>query len=227
MQITVNGITLYYEVTGDKKPLILLHGNDEDHTLFNGLVSKLKNNHQVFTLDTRDFGLSEQNCPLSYDLMATDLAHFISKLKIFKPIIYGFSDGGIIALLFAIKYPNLVDRLIVSGVNIHPFGLKLNVYRYYLFEYIKTKDPKLLLMLSSPWLKRSELRSIKAEVIMIVGADDVIRLSHTKLIAKCILKHKLIVIDHEDHASYIIDNDKLYDIILPYLSDDTIIDPSR
>ena len=120
MKVNVNGIELYYEKYGSGKPIILLHGNQETHEIFDKLIEKLKNNYQVFAIDSRCHGKSENTKVISYDLMCEDTIQFIKEMKIEKPILYGFSDGGIIGLLVAIKEPNLLSNLIISGANINP-----------------------------------------------------------------------------------------------------------
>ena len=53
MKIKVNNIELYYEKYGEGKPIILIHGNQETHEIFDKLIEKLKSNYQVFAIDSR------------------------------------------------------------------------------------------------------------------------------------------------------------------------------
>ena len=112
MNINVNNVNLYYEVYGEGTPIILVHGNSETHQIFDALINKLKDNYKVYAVDSRCHGKSEDTKEISYDLMAEDMIEFIRKLKINKPIFYGFSDGGIVGLLIAIKEPKLLSKLI-------------------------------------------------------------------------------------------------------------------
>ena len=121
MLISVNGIDLFYECIGHGQPLILLHGNDEDHPIFDHLATKLKDLFTVYQIDGRGHGQSTKDCLLSYQLMASDITAFIKQLNIINPNIYGFSDGGIVSLLMAIDDQISLKKIIVSGVNIHPF----------------------------------------------------------------------------------------------------------
>ncbi len=103
MYIQLNGQILFYEQYGEGKPLILLHGNGEDHNIFNELCDKLKDDYTIYAIDTRGHGLSATPTEYHYSDMADDLLAFIDSLAISSPCVVGFSDGGITALLAAIK----------------------------------------------------------------------------------------------------------------------------
>ena len=57
MKILVNGIELFYEISGQGRPLILVHGNGEDHHIFDALVAKLKNHYTCYCIDSRGHGI--------------------------------------------------------------------------------------------------------------------------------------------------------------------------
>ena len=128
MKVKVNDVVLNYDVSGTGYPIILLHGNGENYTIFNKLIEKLQEDYTVYAVDSRSHGDSEDTEEVSYDLMAEDIIQFIKELNIENPMLYGFSDGGIVGLLIAIKEPELLSKLIVSGVNINPKGLKNGTY---------------------------------------------------------------------------------------------------
>ena len=95
MNVQVNGVILYYEKQGSGPPLVLLHGNGEDGRIFDRTAEVLAPHYTVYTIDSRCHGKSSRNVPLSYDLMAADVLAFSKALKLEKPVICGFSDGGI------------------------------------------------------------------------------------------------------------------------------------
>lgn len=217
MKIKVNDIELYYEKYGTGKPIILIHGNQESHEIFDKLIEKLKSNYEVFAIDSRCHGKSENPKEISYNLMCDDIINFIKELNIEKPILYGFSDGGIIGLLVAIKEHDLLSNLIISGANITPdvfttFDLLLTKLFYFF-----TRSKYIKMMLDEPNITIEDLKKITIPVHVLAGEKDIIKLEHTKLIANNIKNSTLEIINNENHGSYIIHSDKLYEIIKKYI----------
>ncbi len=217
MNINVNGVNLYYEVYGEGKPIILLHGNSETHEIFDKLIDKLKENYKVYAIDSRCHGKSEDTLVISYKLMRDDIIEFIEKLEINKPILYGFSDGGIVGLLIAIEEPNLLSKLIVSGANINPKGVKDYIYVLAKLYCIFKKDKLIKMMLKEPDIKLEELNKIKTPTVVLAGRKDLIKQKHTKLIADNIPNCTLEIIEKENHGSYIVHSEKIYEILKKYI----------
>ena len=217
MKVFVNNVNLYYETSGEGQPIILLHGNQESHEIFDKLIDKLKHNYKVYAIDSRCHGKSEDPVDISYDLMCDDIIDLIKKLHIEKPILYGFSDGGIIGILVAIKEPTLLSKLIVSGANISPdvltFWDNLITKTFYFF----TRSKYIKMMLNEPNIPLSDLQKIVIPVHVIAGEKDVIKYEHTKLIADNIKNSTLEIVKGEKHGSYIIHSDKIYGIIIKYI----------
>ncbi len=217
MKINVNNININYEVCGEGKPIILLHGNSETHHIFDVLVEKLKENYKVYAIDSRCHGDSDNPQDISYDLMTRDVIEFIKKLKIEKPILYGFSDGGIIGILIAIRERELLSKLIISGANIYPSGMKKSMLYLSKIIYFFTRNKLFKMMIKEPNIKIEDLRKIKTPTVVLAGEKDVILSEHTKLIADNINGSTLEIIPNENHGSYIINSNKLYDIIKKYI----------
>ena len=142
MNVQVNGVILYYEKQGSGPPLVLLHGNGEDGRIFDRTAEVLAPHYTVYTIDSRCHGKSSRNVPLSYDLMAADVLAFSKALKLEKPVICGFSDGGIVALLAAIRAPELPGVLIACGANTTPAGLKWPVRLGMALRYLVCREPR-------------------------------------------------------------------------------------
>lgn len=212
-----NGIELYYEEYGEGTPFILLHGNGEDHTIFNVLINELKNHYKVYAIDSRMHGQSG-NGELSYSLMADDVKCFIESLNLIKPIVYGFSDGGIVGLMLLSKYPDLVSTLISSGANVVPEGLKWYIRAFFKVQNFFKPSPFLRLMLVEPHLTKEDLESITANVLILAGSRDMVPYKHSEYIARSIPNATLKILKGESHGSYVINSPKLYPIIKSYLS---------
>lgn len=216
MYIDVNNTRLYYDVFGNGDPLILLHGNGEDHHIFDQAVAILKNHFTCYCIDSRGHGQSMDAEKYDYQEMADDLIAFITQLDLHNVIFYGFSDGGIIGLLIAIQ-TNLLSKLIISGANCDPQGLKLKTYLLLRLNYLLKPDPKIALMLNQPSITDEQLNRITIPVLVLAGSKDVIKKKHTLNLAKEITNSKLKILTGETHGSYIINSTKIAKIILEYI----------
>ena len=213
MHIAVNNTKLFYKKTGQGKPIILLHGNGEDHTIFDVLTKRLSENYTVYAIDSRDHGKSGKVKVLNYSDMMEDTAAFIRDLNIQQPILYGFSDGGIIGLLLAIKYPDILSKLIISGANINPDGVKKKWVFLMKLSYFFTRGNKLKLMLTQPNIPLSDLNKITTPTVVIAASNEFCTDEHTRLIAANIQGSILNVLEGESHGSYVINSEKLYGVI--------------
>jgi pimeloyl-ACP methyl ester carboxylesterase len=115
----VNGIKLYYEIRGTGHPLILLHGGLGAIEMFGPNLPALANGRQVIAVDLQGHGrTADIDRPLKTELMADDIAALIQHLKLDRPDIMGFSLGGGVAVLLAIRHPELVGRLVLVSTPI-------------------------------------------------------------------------------------------------------------
>lgn len=204
-------ISLYYEQRGTGFPLILLHGNNESHEYFAGQIEFFSHYYRVIAPDTRGHGRSPRgDAPFTIRQFADDLHDFMAEQGIGKAHILGFSDGGNIALCFALKYPNMVSGLVLNGANLTPSGVKAVAqlpveigYRIArLFagrsEAARAHAEMLGLMVNDPNIEASELNVITAPTLVIVGDRDMIKPAHSRLIAGAIPGAKLCVV-HGNH----------------------------
>src|SRR6266567_2129435 len=107
----VNGLNLYYEIHGTGEPLILLHGGLGAAEMFEQILPSLSNNRQVIAVDLQGHGRTADIArPLSYELMADDIAALIKYLGLEKADIIGYSLGGGVALRTAIQHPDVVRK---------------------------------------------------------------------------------------------------------------------
>lgn len=114
--IQANGLNVYYEEYGGGKPLILLHGGTETSQMWQPFLSSLVPHFRVITPDCRGHGKTNNpNAELSYRLMADDIVAFIHALNLGQPLLFGYSDGGQIALEIGMRYPGLTAALVVGA----------------------------------------------------------------------------------------------------------------
>lgn len=115
----VNGINLYYETHGAGRPLILLHGGLGSGEMFGPILPALAAGHEVIAVDLQGHGrTADIDRPLDVRLMADDIAALIGHLGLERPDLMGYSLGGGVAMHTAIRYPDLVRRIVVVSANI-------------------------------------------------------------------------------------------------------------
>ena len=213
MWINVNGIKMYYEMHGSGRPLIMLHGNSEDHTIFYDSRVLLSKHFTVYTMDSRGHGHSTRVEELHYSDMADDMIAFMDQLDLRDVIFYGFSDGGIIGLLAAMRCDR-IGMLITSGANLTPAGVMAPFRLIAKAAYAVTKDPKMKLMLDEPDISTDELAQIKVPTVVMAGEKDLVLGKETAKIAMAIPGAKLRIIPGEGHGSYIVHKSRIADIIM-------------
>ena len=202
-------IELFYTKAGSGPPLLLLHGNGEDGTYFVHQIEEFSRDFTVYAIDTRGHGKSPRGtAPFTISQFADDLLAFMDQQGLNQADILGFSDGGNIALTFAMRYPDRVRRLILTGANLDPKGVKLLVQLPIVLGYhfaSLLKSPKarahaelLGLMVGEPHIGPAELKKLTMPVLVIAGTKDMIRERHTRLIANRIPNARLVLIpgDH-------------------------------
>ena len=113
---------------GEGFPLVLLHGNGEDHTYFKRQMGPFSQHFRVIAVDTRGHGESPRGtAPFTLEQFAEDLKALLDQMGLTKIHLLGFSDGANIAMLFAIRYPEYLKSLILNGGNTRPSGVKLSI----------------------------------------------------------------------------------------------------
>ncbi len=201
-------IQLHYSEQGQGQPLILLHGNGEDGSYFVHQISHFSSKYRIIAIDTRGHGKSPRgDKPFTIKQFAEDLNDFMNEKGIAKAILLGFSDGGNIALEFALKYPEKVDKMIVDGANLFPSGVK-PLYQwpieigYRIAKLFSKKSEKALrntemlgLMVNEPHIEPSVLVTLTMPVLVVAGTKDMIKESHTKLIYKSLPNAQLAIIE--------------------------------
>lgn len=202
--VNVNGLNMYYEIHGTGQPLVLIHGAfSAIGTSFSKLLPELAKTRQVIGLEMQAHGrTADIDRPLSMEQMADDTAAAIRQLGIEKADLFGYSMGAGIALLVAIRHPEIVRKLVLASVSYKLDGLHPG-----LMDGLGSMQPEM--MHGSPWheeymriaprpedfarlfAKKTEMdqgikdwpdstiEGIKAPTLLIVGDSDIIRPEHS------------------------------------------------
>ena len=216
MEINVNNVKLSYIKEGEGKPLILMHGSGEDRHIFDEIINKLKKDFTVYAIDSRNHGESEKTDVFTYEAMSEDISEFIKKLKLDGAYVVGFSDGAILALMIGMKYPELIGKIALLGINLKPEDFKEAEYNYLLKEYNETKDPLFKMMLEQPDIELEKLKDVNIPTLVIAGENDVFYEKTFTDIVKVMPNAVLKIMGGHDHSSYIINQDILYTDFLEF-----------
>lgn len=216
----INSAKIYYETYGEGPPVLVLHGGTGFIESMHYQISDLAKTHLVIAPDSRGHGRStDGEGPLHYAQMADDMLALMDLLKIEKADIVGWSDGGIIALDLAMRHPDRVGRIAVSGANFDTAGLahapdlnadpeSADVAAQRDFYKRLAPDPahwpvfyrKVLAMWASePHYTVEQLSTIKAPTLVIAGEHDSIKREHTDALAKAVPGAQEVIIAGASH----------------------------
>ena len=200
-------ISLYYAERGEGQPLVLLHGNGESHRYFAGQIDFFAASRRAIAVDTRGHGASPRGtAPFTIAQFALDLEEFLDGLGLEQVDLLGFSDGGNIALTFALAHPERLRRLVLNGANLDPGGVKRTVQfpielGYRAARRAAKRDPRAVrnmellgLMVNHPHIEPAALRTLEVPTLVIAGTRDLIQAEHTRLIAGSLPQGELVFI---------------------------------
>lgn len=222
----VNGIEMYYAVYGEGEPVLLIHGGLGHADIWASQVAELMKTHKVIVADSRGHGRSGRNeQPFGYDLMASDYVALLDHLKIDKPALAGWSDGGIIGLAIAMKHPGRLTRLFAHAANVTVDGVDPAVANNATFNaYIERMGKDYARMSKTPdqynafveqiskmwasepaWTKE-QLATIKTPTAIALGDhDEAITRKHTEYMASVIPGAKLVILKDASHFAMVQD----------------------
>src|SRR5674476_524831 len=129
--VKIRGFNMYYETYGVGEPLLLIHGNGGSISNFMYQVPYFSKSYKVILADSRAQGKSvDASDSLSYELMADDLNALLDTLHLDSCYVIGWSDGGINGLLLAMRHPEKVKKLAVTGANLWPDSTAVDPFVY-------------------------------------------------------------------------------------------------
>lgn len=222
----VNGLKMYYEIYGEGKPLVLIHGGGSTiQTTFGRVIPMLAKHRKLIAVELQAHGrTSDRDSEVSFEQDADDVAALLKNLNILKADIFGFSNGGTTALQIAIRHPELVDKLVAAsalckrnGVPSQFWGFMEQARLENMPEQLKeaykkvASDTSGLQIMHDKDAKRmvdfkdipdEKIKSIKAPTLIIIGDKDVITPEHAIEMHRLIDNSELAIIPG-GHGEYI------------------------
>lgn len=220
--VTTRGFKMYYESYGSGEPLLFIHGNGGSINNFLYQIPYFSQRYRVIIADSRSQGKSaDKGDSLSYEMMADDLNALLDSLHLDSCYVVGWSDGGINGLLLAIRHPDKVKKLAVTGANLSPDTTCINAFayhwamNYYQALLHKTETPEVKqekklfhLLAYEPHIPLKDLQTIKCPTLVIGGDHDIILPQHSLLIAQNIPKSYLWILPNSGHSTPIFYKDE-------------------
>ena len=212
----IRGIKMYTEVYGQGQPLLFIHGNGGSGGNFFKQVPYFSKKYKVIIADSRTQGKSaDRGDSLSYEMMADDYAALLDAMKIDSAYVVGWSDGGINGLLMAIRHPQKVKKLAITGANLRPdnsaIPQELLDMLTPVYNELKNKADKnemengsyklVKLLIEQPHIPLTDLQMISCPTLVIGGDHDVIKEEHTMEIYKNIPKAYLWILPNSGHST--------------------------
>jgi len=225
--LPVNGIRMYYEIHGTGHPLVLIHGGGSTlYTTFGKILPLLSQKYKVIGVELQAHGhTSDRNAPETFEQDADDVAELLKQLNISNADIFGFSNGGNTAMQMAIRHPERVRKLIIASAFYKREGMQPwfwdfmkdaninhmpHIYKDVFLEINPGNldglqamhDKDLRRMQTFKDWKDSDLKSIKAPALLIVGDQDAVRIEHAIEMHHLLANSRLTILP-ATHGSYI------------------------
>lgn len=217
--VEVNGVSLFYAAEGAGKPVILLHGNGGSHNDLETTHRELAQaGYMVYALDSRGQGANKPLPEYHYKDMAADVYEFIKLKGLEKPAVFGFSDGGIVALQLEVMYPGTLGAIVTGGANIFVKDALIPSFAEGFLAQPST-EPLVIMLQTEPSMTVEDMKGIGCPSLIMSGEHDLIRQEHTLLIGENIPSGRPVIIPGEDHGSYICNSPKLAPLILQFFNE--------
>lgn len=222
----VNGLKMYYEIYGAGSPLVLIHGGGSTiQTTFGRVLQDLAKTRQVIAVEMQAHGhTADIERPLSFEQDADDIAELLKQLKIAKADVFGFSNGASTTLQFAIRHPEMTNKIVVASTFFKRSGapdwfwkmmaqptfegmpqtykeafLKINPDTNALHRMYERDVAR---MQSFPDISDQQMKSIKAPALIIIGDKDVTTPEHAVEMHRLLSNSRLAIIPG-GHGDYI------------------------
>ncbi len=219
--IELRGHPTWVKVAKNKRPtLVLLHGGmSSSGSLQRSIGRRLAKDFRIAAFDRRGHGrTADTAAPFHYEDMALETIAFLEWLGTPAHLV-GHSDGGIVALLVALRRPDLVKRMVVVGANFHfsgllptpPFDYASTQFEQWREKYARTSpdgadharaiiEKTLTMFATEPTMTTEDLKKIEVPVLVMAGDDEVIDLAHTAALYEALPNSQLAIVPGTSHA---------------------------
>lgn len=200
-RVDVNGMKMYYEVSGEGEPLVVLHGAYMNIPSMGAIIPKLAETHKVYAIELQGHGRTNDiDRPITYPNLADDVAAFMDAVDLKKADVFGYSMGAAAGLQLAIRHPEKVNKLAAASVGYDAEGwqpefkafipqmtVEMFVGMPFAEDYRKlAANPdgfpdlvkKLIQLEKEPMAWEADVKTLKAPVLIIAGDADVATLEH-------------------------------------------------
>jgi pimeloyl-ACP methyl ester carboxylesterase len=201
-RVAVNGMQMYYEVSGRGDPLIVLHGAYMNIPMMGAIIPRLAKTHRVYALELQGHGrTTDIDRPITYPNLADDVAAFMDAVGLEKADVFGYSMGSAVGLQLAIRHPAKVNKLVAASVSYDVEGwqpefkafipqMKVEMFLDMPFakDYRKlAANPdgfpelvrKLIALEKEPMAWGDDVKALKIPVLIITGDADAATLEHS------------------------------------------------
>ncbi len=201
-RVNVNGMRMYYEVSGTGDPIVVVHGAYMNIPSMGAIVPRLARTHKVYAVELQGHGrTTDIDRPITYQNLADDVAAFMDSVGLRKADVFGYSMGGQAALQLAIRHPAKVNKVVAASVAydlkgwqpvytelIPQMTVEMITAMPFAKEYPKlAANPngfpelarKLIALEKEPMAWEADLKALKTPVLVIAGDADVATLEHS------------------------------------------------
>ena len=201
-RVDINGMEMYYEVSGTGDPLVVLHGAYMNIPTMGDIIPQLAKTHKVYAIELQGHGrTTDIDRPLTYQNMADDVAAFMDSVGLTKADVFGYSMGSIAGLQLAIRHPAKVNKLVAASVAydlrgwqpaftavIPQLTVEMILPMPMAADYKKLAPDtsgfpelarKLIALEKEPMAWEKDVRQVKTPVLIIAGDADVATLEHS------------------------------------------------
>jgi pimeloyl-ACP methyl ester carboxylesterase len=222
--VDAGGVRTYYEAQGAGDPVVVLHGGFCTVETFGGLVPPLAEQYRVWAPERRGHGrTADVDGPITYDNMSDDTIAFLDAVGVGPAHLVGWSDGALVALLVALRRPELVRKLVLIGQSINHDGevpearvmaanMSADALPPFLRELYVAVSPdgpehfdvvaaKLIeLYQTEPSVPLAEVKAVTAPTLVVIGDDDICSVEHAAAVARAIPDAQLAVVPNTSHG---------------------------